>query len=103
MHMVMSHGGDISGIVPQPYEDEEVTSVEREIELSKPYFENFISWVETLSPDDLTNKMIVRTDIDQKSPLGPYLMLAAYHDATHTGQFLQYMRMAGLKRPNIWD
>lgn len=105
LHMVMKHGGNSSAIARQPYEDEPITSVEREIELSQPYFEGFISWVASLKPDDLTNKEIVRTDTDveQRSSLGAYLLLSAYHDATHTGQFLQYMRMAGLERPNIWD
>lgn len=105
LHMIMKHGGDCSAIVRQPYETESITSVEREIELSQPYFERFISWVASLKAEDLTHKEIVRTDTDveQRSSLGAYLMLAAYHDATHTGQFLQYLRMAGLERPNIWD
>lgn len=105
LHMVVKHGGDSSAIVRQPHEDESVTSVEREIEMSQPYFQDFIAWVESLDPEDFTNREIIRTDTDveQRSSLGQYLMLAAYHDATHTGQFLQYMRMVGLERPNIWD
>lgn len=85
MHMIMLHGGDISAIIHQPYEDEPITSVEREIELSQPYVDNFLSWVETLTPEDLTEKQIVRTDIEQRNSLGAYLMVSAYHDATHTG------------------
>lgn len=103
LRVVMMYDGDVSKIEPQSYEEEPIVSVEKEIELSEPYFQELISFVENLEPEELTTREINRTDIEQRSSLGAYLLVTAYHDATHTGQFLQYMRIAGLERPNIWD
>lgn len=88
---------------PQAYEQEPVRSVEREITLSEPYFQAFLDYVRSLSEDDLDTRIIDRSDVGYKRPLGDMLLRIAYHDSVHTGQFLQYMRMAGLARPDIWD
>ena len=89
--------------MPQQYETEPIATVEREIELSEPYFNSFISYVEGLTSDELATRIINRSDVGVIRTLGDMLLRIAYHDSVHVGQFLQYMRMVGLERPNTWD
>ncbi len=35
--------------------------------------------------------------------LGDMLLRVAYHESVHTGQLLDYLRTAKVKRPIIWD
>lgn len=101
-HLVLRNNGSVQTEIP-PYNHEPVTSIEREIELSQPYFDDFISYVQSLSPEELESRLIDRSDVGYQRYVGDMLLRIAYHDAVHTGQFLQYMRMAGVERPMIWD
>lgn len=102
-HMIVLHDGNESAVLPQPHENEPIVSVEREIELSEPYFATFTSYVEGLTSGELSTRIINRSNIGVIRTLGDMLLRIAYHDSVHTGQFLQYMRTAGLSRPDIWD
>ena len=101
-HMILKNNGSIK-TTPAPFEQEPVISVEKEIELSEPYFNDFIQYVQNLNPEELEQRLIDRSDVGYQRYLGDMLLRIAYHDSVHAGQFLQYLRMAGLDRPMIWD
>ncbi|MFD2442829.1 DinB family protein [Bacillus sp. CGMCC 1.16607] len=102
-HMIIKNGGSLQTKSPAPYAQEEIVSIEKEIELSEPYFEDFIAYIRTLSSDELETRLIDRSDVGYQRYLGDMLLRIAYHDAVHSGQILQYLRMVGLERPLIWD
>ncbi|NGQ97233.1 DinB family protein [Brevibacillus sp. SYP-B805] len=103
-HQILLHNGSAHAAIPDaPYKEEPIVSVEREIALGTPLFEAFLAYIRTLDEDELDTRIIDRSDVGYQRPLGDMLLRIAYHDAVHTGQFLQYMRMAGLERPLIWD
>jgi hypothetical protein len=102
-HMVLRNNGSVTEGAPSPFKHEPIISVDREVSLSVPYFEVFISYVESLTPEELESTLIDRSDVGYQRYLGDMLLRIAYHDAVHAGQFLQYMRTAGLERPLIWD
>lgn len=102
-HILIKNNGSVSQEIQLPYEKEPIISVEKEIELSKEYFNDFISYVQSLSIEELESRLIDRSDVGYQRYLGDMLLRIAYHDAVHAGQFLQYLRMAGLERPLIWD
>jgi len=102
-HQIVCHNGSLAGIAEQPYQHIPITSVEEEIRLSEPYFQDFLAYVRSLQPEELTERIIDRSDAGYQRPLGDFLLRIAYHDSVHAGQFLQYMRMLGLERPCIWD
>ncbi|KXY31014.1 DinB family protein [Bacillus sp. FSL K6-0067] len=102
-HMLLRNNGSIKTDVHTPYDEEPITSVEEEIELSQLYFSDFIEYVESISTEELESRLIDRSDVGYQRYLGDMLLRIAYHDAVHTGQFLQYLRMVELERPLIWD
>jgi uncharacterized damage-inducible protein DinB len=102
-HLIVLNNGSLKEKPQLPYDQIPVTSVEEEITLSEPYFNSFLDYVKSLQPEELTSRIIDRSDVGYRRPLGDFLLRIAYHDSVHTGQFLQYMRMLGLERPMIWD
>jgi uncharacterized damage-inducible protein DinB len=102
-HMILKNNGSIKQELPAPFDQEPIVSVEREIELSEPYFNEFINYVGSLSTEELQKRLIDRSDVGYQRYLGDMLLRIAYHDSVHVGQFLQYLRMASLDRPMIWD
>jgi len=102
-HMVLKNNGSIKTETPAPFDQEPIISVEKEIELSEPYFNDFIEYVQSLKSEELELRLIDRSDVGYQRYLGDMLLRIAYHDSVHAGQFLQYLRMAGLDRPKIWD
>ena len=103
-HQILRNHGSV-GLEPvdAPYKEHPIRSVEEEIVLSQPYFEAFLEEVRSYTEADLADRLIDRSDVGYQRYLGDMLLRIAYHDAVHTGQFLQYMRMLGLERPEIWD
>ena len=99
---ILKNNGSLKEI-PAPFDEIPVTSVKKEIELSQSYFDDFIEYVQSIDNDELDSRIIDRSDVGYKRYLGDMLLRIAYHDSVHAGQFLQYLRMAGLERPNIWD
>lgn len=86
-----------------PYESKVFTSINEELEFSQPYRNRFLNFVKSLNTDDLTNIKIDRSDVGYIRELGDMLLRIAYHESVHTGQLLDYLRTAGVQRPNIWD
>ena len=95
--------GRSAPVLHDVFDDIPVTSIEEEISLSEPYFEEFLKYVRQVPTDDLENRMIDRSDVGYIRPLGDFLCRIAYHESIHTGQLLQYLRSAGIDRPDIWD
>ena len=102
-HQIVLNNGSLTEEIPSPAENEPIRSVEEEIEHSQAVFESFLAYVQTLTEEELTTRVIDRSDVGYQRKLGDFLLRIAYHDSVHSGQFLQYMRMAGLERPDIWD
>lgn len=100
-HMLLRNNGSIKTDIHTPYDEEPITSVEKEIELSQSYFSDFIEYVESISTEELESRLINRSDIGYQRYLGDMLLRIAYHDAIHTGQFLQYLRMVELESPIV--
>ncbi|KUO96194.1 DinB family protein [Ferroacidibacillus organovorans] len=95
--------GQSAPVTHDEFDDIPVTSIEEEISLSVPYFEDFLNYVRQLPNNELESRMIDRSDVGYIRPLGDFLCRIAYHESIHTGQLLQYLRSAGLDRPDIWD
>ncbi|MET3292156.1 UNVERIFIED_CONTAM: putative damage-inducible protein DinB [Brevibacillus sp. OAP136] len=102
-HLLVKNNGIVVEQEKPNYEKEPIVSVEAEIERSQRYFDDFIAYVETLDDAELETRLIDRSDVGYTRFMGDMLLRIAYHDSVHAGQFLQYMRMAGLERPQIWD
>lgn len=101
-HEALVHGGSVSDH-REPCEGRPILSAQAEIELSTPHFERFVDYIQTLRDEELATRMIDRSNVGYIRSVGDMLARIPYHEAVHTGQLLQYMRMAGLQRPNIWD
>ena len=102
-HQVLLNGGSLAEKKPSPFAGEAVQSVEAEIAMSQPYFQDLLTYVRSLSEEEIEHQVIDRSDVGYQRKLGDMLLRIAYHDSVHAGQFLQYMRMLGIPRPNIWD
>ncbi len=100
-HEILKCGRSVDMDLEEEYDP--IESVESEITLSEVYFCSFLDYVLSLSSDELSYRMIDRSDIGYVRTVGDMLARIAYHESVHTGQLLQYMRMAGLDRPDIWD
>ena len=42
-------------------------------------------------------------DVTGRNSAGDFLLRAAYHEAVHAGQMLDYLRTMGVARPSVWD
>lgn len=101
--IIVQNNGSLDRKESQPYENEPIVSIEKEVEMSEPYFQEFIKYVESLTEEELSTRLIDRSYVGYQRLLGDMLLRIAYHDSVHAGQFLQYMRMVGLERSIIWD
>lgn len=101
-HEALKYGGSVPDH-HEPCDGQPVLNVAEEISLSQPYFERFVDYIHSLSDEELGTRMIDRSNVGYVRSVGDMLARIAYHAAVHTGQLLQYMRMAGLERPQLWD
>jgi uncharacterized damage-inducible protein DinB len=79
------------------------TTVEAEIERAQPYHEAFTAYVRSLDPASFGTRLVQWPHRPIARTLGDALERKSYHDAVHTGQLLQYLRMLQMPRPDIWD
>jgi len=86
-----------------PYEKRPFTNLDEELEYAYEFRNKFLNTIKTFTPDDLQNIKIDRSDVGYVRTLGDFLLRVAYHEAVHAGQMLNYLRIAGLIRPDIWD
>jgi len=92
-----SYSGD------SPFADRHFGDLDAALGFANPYRESLLETVLQLSDDDLNTIAIDRHDIGYIRKAGDFILRIAYHEAVHAGQMLQYLRMAGVPRPSIWD
>ena len=88
---------------PSPFADSKFPDVEAALAFANPYRESLLASVRALSDAELNSIAIDRSDVGYIRKAGDFIMRIAYHEAVHAGQLLQYLRMAGVERPSIWD
>ena len=101
-HVIVRNRGNL-GDYPSPWENLEYTNVKNELEFAEKYRSDFLNMIRGLKEADLENVRIERTEVGQSKKLGDYLNRIAYHESVHTGQLLDYLRTAGIDRPQVWD
>jgi uncharacterized damage-inducible protein DinB len=85
-------------LLEQPY-----TCLQDEIGRSIQYQKEFTDFIKTFNEKELISTYISWPHKPIKRTLGDTLERKSYHDAVHTGQLLQYLRMLNIDRPMIWD
>jgi len=70
---------------------------------TNPCRESLLETVRQFSDGDLNTISIDRSDVGYVRKAGDFILRIAYHESVHAGQMLQYLRMAGVPRPSIWD
>jgi len=83
--------------------EEPYTNLQNEVDRASVYYDEFINYVSSLNINDLGTKYINWPHKPISRTLGDTLERKSYHDAVHTGQLLQYLRMLHIDRPIIWD
>ncbi|MEH7301221.1 DinB family protein [Neobacillus drentensis] len=83
--------------------EEPYTNLQNEVDRASVYYDEFINYVSSLNINDLGTKYINWPHKSISRTLGDTLERKSYHDAVHTGQLLQYLRMLHIDRPIIWD
>jgi uncharacterized damage-inducible protein DinB len=83
--------------------DRPYTDLQDEIDRSIQYQKEFIDLIKTYNEEELLSICISWPHKPIKRTLGDTLERKSYHDAVHTGQLLQYLRMLNIERPMIWD
>jgi uncharacterized damage-inducible protein DinB len=101
-HLALLNEGSLT-TYESPYETRAFTTLKEELNFSETYRNAFINTVKSYAQEDLTRIQIDRRDVGYIRSLGDMLMRIAYHEAVHSGQLLDYLRSAGLKRPKVWD
>jgi len=86
-----------------PYKGITFSSVEEALKFAQPYREKFIEFLGLFNEKQLTEIKIDRSEMGYIRELGDMLLRVAYHESVHTGQLLDYLRTAKVKRPIIWD
>lgn len=77
--------------------------LKRDLTFSRPYREQFLAYIKSISNYELENGKNDRSDVGYVRTLEDMLLRIAYHESVHTGQLLGYMRTMGIERPQIWD
>ncbi len=101
-HTIINNRGNL-GDYKSPWEDLEYINLKEELNFAESYRAAFLDMIKELEETDLESIRIERKEVGQSKKLGDYLNRIAYHEAVHTGQMLDYLRTAGIKRPVIWD
>ena len=101
-HLAIKNRGDVPDY-ESPFSKVPLQSVEEELVFAAPFRKEFLETIASFNDDDFSSIMIDRSQAGYIRRLGDFLMRIAYHDSIHTGQLLDYMRTAGVKRPDIWD
>ncbi len=101
-HTIIKNRGNLGEYV-SPWKDLPYTDIASELEFAQKYRDDFTEMIKNLSESDLEQVRIERTEVGQSKSLGDYLNRIAYHESVHTGQMLDYLRSAGVERPQVWD
>lgn len=101
-HKIIQNRGNL-GDYKSPWEHLEYSDLKNELEFAEKHRTDFLNMIKELKESDLENIRIERSEVGQSKILGDYLNRIAYHEAVHTGQMLDYLRTAGIERPQVWD
>ncbi len=101
-HHIILHNGDL-GNFDSPLKSNPFFSIEDELKNAQSFREKFLKMVNSFSVKDLDEIEITRKELRQHCKLGDYLLRIAYHEAVHTGQLMNYLRIAKNERPKIWE
>lgn len=99
-HIIKKRGDP--GDVKSPWKDKPYTSIKEELVYAAPYRNEFLETIRGFSNEELFSDNIVRKDRKTRK-LVDFLFRCAYHESVHAGQFLSFLRMLQIDRPNIWD
>jgi uncharacterized damage-inducible protein DinB len=92
-----SYSGD------SPFANRHFEDLDAALAFANGYRESLLETVRELSDDDLNTIAIDRSDVGYIRKAGDFILRIAYHESVHAGQMLQYLRLAGVPRPSIWD
>lgn len=101
--ILLAKGSTSLSKLANPFDNKTFISVEDELHFIQPYRFDFINDIRKIDEKELSSVNIDRSDVGYIRTLGDMLLRIAYHESVHTGQLLDYMRTAGIERPNIWD
>ncbi|MED1866026.1 DinB family protein [Fictibacillus nanhaiensis] len=101
-HLAIQNRGSIA-IFDSPFENRPYTNVMEELVFAETYRDEFLQTVQSFSEEELSEIKIDRSESGYIRELGDMLLRIAYHESVHTGQLLDYLRSAGVKRVRIWD
>lgn len=101
-HLAIQNQGSLT-VFDSPFEKQPFSTVNAELKVAEPFRNEFIETIKTYSEEDLTNIKIDRSESGYIRSLGDMLLRVAYHESVHTGQLLDYLRMAEVPRVRVWD
>jgi uncharacterized damage-inducible protein DinB len=100
-HIIVKNRGG-HGDSSSPWTNRPYTTIQDDLAFAEPFRKEFMKTISEFSDKDLAAIQIVRSERVTRT-LGEFLFRCNYHEATHAGQFLSYLRTIGLERPNIWE
>jgi uncharacterized damage-inducible protein DinB len=102
-YMQMLRAGKSVDTEDSPFYPREFTDVSAELTVAEPYRKEFLTLIESYSPEELADRKIDRSDVGYIRTYGDFILRIAYHESVHAGQLLGYLRTMNVPRPNIWD
>jgi hypothetical protein len=98
--LIINKGGNVSDF-ESPWKERPLIDLQNELEFAAPYRKEILKTIQSFTEGDLSSIEIVRKEKKTRN-LGDFLNRCTYHESVHAGQFLSYLRILGLDRPNIW-
>lgn len=95
-------GADMRGY-QSPWADLAIESLDQELALAEEHRQAFLDQISHYSDQELSESQVYHPGVPEAKILGDYLLRTAYHESVHAGQFLTYLRLMEIPRPNIWD
>jgi uncharacterized damage-inducible protein DinB len=74
-----------------------------ELAFVETHRDEFIHTIQSFSEKELTEIKIDCSESGYIRGLGDMVLRIAYHESVHTGQLLDYLRLADVPRIRIWD
>ncbi|TNE70114.1 DinB family protein [bacterium] len=99
---IIINKGDMSNYTT-PWRNRPFISIKDELEFAQYYRNQFLESVTNFTDSQLAETTIIHPGNGKPYKLGTYLLRIGYHESVHTGQFLSYLRLMGVERPDIWD
>ena len=101
-HLAIQNQGSLA-VFESPFDKQPFSTVNAELKFAEPFRNHFLETIKSFTEDDLSSITIDRSDSGYIRSLGDMLLRVAYHESVHTGQLLDYLRMAEVPRVRIWD